>query len=211
METKVNQDTLLIGCFYRPPDARVGYWDLIDDSLNKAGRTPHKLLILGDFNTDINLVPSRHLSRIMHLNNLVQIIKEPTRYTDNSATLIDLILTTFPDLVQLSGVLPPVHSDHCCPFIKTKCNVSKNASFKRTIYNYRKLDIDRFKDILRSIDWNETISKDCIDEAAESLTNKLLNTAKQCMPSKKVKNRDSDAPWMTEEIRKLIGKKLIIH
>ena len=76
VETKVNQDTLLIGCFYRPPDSRVGYWDLIDDSINKAGRTPHKLLILGDFNTDINLVPSRHLSRIMHQNNLVQLIKE---------------------------------------------------------------------------------------------------------------------------------------
>ena len=49
LETKINQETLLVGCFYRTPDARVGYWKLIDESISKAGNTPHKLVILGDF------------------------------------------------------------------------------------------------------------------------------------------------------------------
>ena len=42
LETKVNQETLLVGCFYRAPDTRVGYWELIDNSISKAINTPHK-------------------------------------------------------------------------------------------------------------------------------------------------------------------------
>ena len=84
IETKLHQDTLLVGCFYRPPDARASYWDLIDESISKAGNTPHKYIVLGDFNTDILLQQSHHLQRIMNFNNLRQMVTEPTRYTNNT-------------------------------------------------------------------------------------------------------------------------------
>ena len=191
VETKIDQNTFLIGCFYRPPSARVGYWDLIEDSLTKAGNTPHKLIVLGDFNTDLksdlpyDILHSRYLRRIMYQNNLAQLINEPTRITDNTARQIDLILTTCPDLVQNSGVLPPIDSDHHCVFSDIKCNIHRNKAYKRIIYNYNKLNINKFEESLTKIDWNEIITKYRIDEAAESFTNGLLNSAIQCMPSKK--------------------------
>ena len=36
IETKINQESILVGSFYRPPSARVGYWDLVDESISKV-------------------------------------------------------------------------------------------------------------------------------------------------------------------------------
>lgn len=217
IESKLNQETILIGCFYRPPSSRVGYWDLVDQSIDKAGSSPHKLVILGDFNTDKNsnlpydVLHTRYLNRIMHLNNLVQLINEPTRHTDNTAREIDLILTTCPGTVKSSGVRPTVKSDHCCVYVNLKCNIPRRKTFKRTIYCYDKIDPDIFKNKLLEIEWNEIISNDSIEDAALSFTEKLLNSAKECMPSKTITIKENDAPWMSEEIRKLMDKKLKIH
>ena len=44
--------------------------------------------------------------------NLSQLIKEPTRVTETSSTLIDVIMTSSIDLVERSGVLKSLTSDH---------------------------------------------------------------------------------------------------
>ena len=77
---------VLVGSFYRPPDSRVSYWDLIDQSIKKAFNTPHKFFILGDFNHDFLNTPTHHLTNIMTINNLKQLIREPTRVTNDTAT-----------------------------------------------------------------------------------------------------------------------------
>ena len=40
-------------------------------------------------------------------NNLFQVIDEPTRYTDNCASLLDFILTDSPGYLDDIGTLPP--------------------------------------------------------------------------------------------------------
>ena len=52
VETKIGQKVLLVGCFYRPPRSPVQYWRLIDESIKKAVNSPHRFVILGDFNDD---------------------------------------------------------------------------------------------------------------------------------------------------------------
>ena len=211
IETRIKKETLLVGCFYRPPNSLVSYWDKIDESISKAGNTDYKFVILGDFNTNPTYHNFTHLERIMYLNGLHQIINETTRYTDNTESIVDLILTPCPDLVSLSGVLPPVNSDHCCPFLEIG-NVKVNYNpIKRTLLNYSKINSTEFDEKLSQIDWNEIINMLDLDEAASEFSNKLLDTAKLCMPVKTVIIRECDAPWMTEGIRKLIRKKIKIH
>eukprot|EP00745_Piridium_sociabile_P034464 TRINITY_DN59253_c0_g1_i2.p1 TRINITY_DN59253_c0_g1~~TRINITY_DN59253_c0_g1_i2.p1 ORF type:complete len:200 (+),score=15.18 TRINITY_DN59253_c0_g1_i2:99-698(+) len=72
IETKIEQDILLIGTFYRPPDANVAYWDLIDQSVQLAGNTPDKFIVLGDFNADCTHQLPTHLCNIMTTNSLSQ-------------------------------------------------------------------------------------------------------------------------------------------
>ena len=52
VETKINQESLLVGSLYRPPNSSVNYWELISDSIRKANNCVVKIIILGDFNTD---------------------------------------------------------------------------------------------------------------------------------------------------------------
>ena len=49
----------------------------------------------------------------MECNSLYQVIKEPTRVTSHSATLLDLIITNYPGYFVFSDVLsPPSGCDH---------------------------------------------------------------------------------------------------
>lgn len=211
VETKIDQETLLVGTFYRPPDANVNYWDLIDESIQSASRTPQKLIILGDFNADCMNNPPPHLQRLLNVNSLFQIVTEPTRITEHSSTLIDLILTPCPDMIDAVDIFPPVCSDHSCPYVKIKKTVNLKRSFKRTIYNYSKLNIGKFVDDLLNLDWPEVVNLEPLDAAVESFTDILMTTAKHCMPVKTVVINERDAPWITEGIKKLIRKKQIIH
>ena len=211
IETKINQDPLLIGCIYRSPEKLVYYWDLIDESIKLALSTPHKTMIFGDFNEDCLSIPGAHVQRIMNLNSLDQMITEPTRYTDDSAKLIDLILTPCPHIIEKTGVLPPVDSDHCCTFVEIKTNQPVQKSFKRTLYIYSKLNEERFLDKARDIDWNGIVNSETIDAAAELLSKKLMDIGKTCMPVKTITVKRNDAPWITEEIKKLITKKHRIY
>ena len=52
VETKINQESLLVGSFYRPPNSRTNYWELISDSIRKANNCAVKFIILDDFSTD---------------------------------------------------------------------------------------------------------------------------------------------------------------
>ena len=57
---------------------------------------------------------------------LFQLIKEPTRITDKTATLIDHILINTPDKITQSGVLRKAISDHDIIYCTRKHQMTKN-------------------------------------------------------------------------------------
>ena len=75
--------------------------------LNRRTNESIETVLLGDFNFD-HISPNattKYFQRTMNLLNLKQLINEPTRITKTSRTLIDLVVTTMPEL-NVSGVLP---------------------------------------------------------------------------------------------------------
>ena len=213
VETRLNQDIILVGCFYRAPNMYVRYWDLIEESISKANNTPYKFIVIGDFNADCTERPPAHLSRIMAMNNLYQLVTSPTRHENGSSTTIDLILTPSPDIVSKVGVLPAIDSDHCAPYVELsdKTLTSQNFTFKRKLYNYSKLDENRYIDILQSVNWNEILTIASLDAAADKFTEQLMNAVNICVPAKIICMKENDEPWFTNEIRMLSNRKLRIH
>ena len=61
IETKLNQEPLLVGCFYKSTRELVSYFDLIDESIRLALSTRHKVIILGGFNSDCLGNTHRHI------------------------------------------------------------------------------------------------------------------------------------------------------
>ena len=82
------------------------------------------IILLGDFNFDLLGIDSKTLSEIhpktrrlltlfLQLFDMQNIVNNPTRITPGSSTLIDLIVTTKPNLNNHKGVLPLGLSDNC--------------------------------------------------------------------------------------------------
>ena len=107
VETKLKQESILIGSFYRPPGVTVQYWDLIREGIRKASNTMLKFIILGDFNTNYLHNPSQHLLDIANHYQLHQTVKQATRITDKTSTCLDLIFTQNPNIIKSTEVLPP--------------------------------------------------------------------------------------------------------
>ena len=197
----------MIGCFYKSTRELVSYFDLIDESISLALSTRNKVIVLGDFNSDCLGNPHRHIQQLMNMNGLHQLITEPTRYSDGTSKLIDLILTPCPEIVGKVGVLPPVKSDHCCVYVEIKNSITTNYTFKRTLYIYSKLDEEEYLNKLSNVNWTDLVSLNTVDTAANLFSEKIMDIGKSCMPVKTISVRENDKPWITEEIKKQIRKK----
>ena len=102
---------------------------------------------MGDMNcnlldTELN-AHSRRLVDIMDIYQLRQIIKEPTRLTNNISSLVDLFVTSNPQKVKTSGVIRIGISDHYVIYACTKASLTyKSSSPKivesRSFKNYSK-------------------------------------------------------------------------
>ena len=200
IETRIGKETLLIGSFYRPPSSAVDYWYLIRDSFGKVNSTGFKFIVLGDFNADFNL-PNKHLQDIINMFDLYQLTNSDTRITETSSTKIDLIFTQSPQLVKSVEVLPEICSDHCIPCATIVNPIKTNHTFKRTVYQYEKLNDDLFCSLLSEVAWEEILSIQSIEKCAINFTNILIDIACKCMPVKITTIRSRDAIWLTNDIR----------
>ena len=82
------------------------YYESFLEKLDSLGL---EYYLLGDFNCNLSSAQydlnTRRLCEISDLFGLQQLITEPTRITESSSTLIDLIYTNYVDRVACSGVL----------------------------------------------------------------------------------------------------------
>ena len=153
---------------------------------------------------------SRPISNICQQYNLQQIITEPTHFTETSNSLIDLVLVSNPESILLSGVGDPFLGQeiryHCPIFVVFKYKRNQALSFKRQIWKYQEGDYELLKHMISNTDW-ETFRNDDIDIYAVNVTDHILNITKECIPNKTVKIRQSDPPWMHNNLRKLMRQR----
>ena len=120
---------------------------------------------------------------MLTLYQLKQLINIHTRTTETTSTRLDLIITQSPQIIKRVDVLPAICSDHNVPCAFLQNNITKNLSlFKRTMYNYNKLNSEKFCNLLSSIDWLNFTTGWTIDECTDLFTEIFTNIAKQCMP-----------------------------
>lgn len=155
-----NSRKILFGAVYRPPNLDpLTFMESLEEMLNRRTNESIETVLLGDFNFDY-ISPNattKHFQRTMNLLNLKQLINEPTRITQTSRTLIDLIFTTRPEL-YVSGVLPTGFSDHSAIFgIRKLHRVPLPPPRMIEIRNYKHYDPALFCDDLKislGIFWN---------------------------------------------------------
>ncbi len=106
------------------------------------------IIILGDLNCNMLNTTSRECKSLTEMTtselNLKQIIESPTRITDISQSLIDVILVSSPNTVRDSGVLNCTISDHLPVYVTLKLKPTKPPPTHITVRSYRNHDPELF-------------------------------------------------------------------
>ena len=93
IELSAKSKKILVGGFYRPPNSDNAYLNLIEESIDRAYNINIvNMFTLGDFNFDMSHNSSNRMTELIQAYDLKQLIQEPTHYTENSLSVINLVL-----------------------------------------------------------------------------------------------------------------------
>ena len=212
VEINVKNKNILVGTFYRPPNSNALIFSDIENSIGLAFDTGiPDIIILGDFNLNVLNGPSaRKINDLCQHYNLSQIISEPTNFTESSSSIIDLIMVSNLNSVDVSGVGEPFLLQdiryHCPIFCIFKFKRHVVKPFRRKIWLYEQGNYDSLRHKIHAFDW-KSICNDDVNLYAEKFTDKLLSISEECIPVKFVTIRPRDLPWMNNNIRKLMRRR----
>ena len=147
---------------------------------------------------------SQAVTNFCSIFNLTQVIKQPTRITESSETLIDVILPSNTSLIREAKVVPAPFSDHELVFISLGLKKKRSKAVYVTIRSYKDFDLDSFQFDLNRAPWSVIDCFEHVDDklnAFDLLFNPLLD---QHAPIKKLKLRRRPNPCVTDEICSLI-------
>jgi hypothetical protein len=180
-----------------------------------------KLILAGDYN--INLLShavhseTENFLNILYAHSILPMIKRPTRYGENSATLIDNILTNKLDDNQLSGIILHDISDHLPVFLITSAIGGTAKTVTRYIIkNIREINetsLTGFADKLQSTAWQENESQD-VNITYDIFNNRFCELYNETLPvvNKKIKIYcNKYKPWITTGILKSVKKKNTLY
>ena len=206
VEVVVGQCKIAIGTLYKPPKIPcVAFRQAYDSLIYIYSKYEHTILA-GDFNVNLlnnDSYDSRVLSdSLLEPFSLSQMVTSPTRITDKSQTLIDLLLVTRPENVLFTGVCDaPGISDHC--FIYCAYNI-KRVKFKPYIVrrrDFRNFERDKFYQSIELEPWENILCVDSVDDKVLILENLINGVLDKFAPYKNfVVSNKSATPWITDEI-----------
>ena len=153
------------------------------------------------------------LVELVEVNNLHQLIEEPTNIREGSMSCIDLIITDQPNLFADYGVHPSLdeHCQHQIVYGKINISIPSPPPYKRTIWDYSKANMQSIHNDLHAIDWHARFDALGSEEMAEVFTALICATLTSCIPNRVVNCCDKDPPWITPRIKTAIKRKQEVY
>jgi len=202
---------------YRPPNDNTA--ELFDDMLAKLlelnlDENPNQYVILGgdlnlpnlNWNLNTPLGVGNHLTlsvaKILDLG-LEQIVRVPTRTTDSSANILDVIITNCSEFVESISVEKGI-SDHELVVCDLNLNPKLSKPKPREVFLYSKADVQQFGKYLGSkfSTFTTSSASSSVDECWANFKSLLLEAAQQFIPTRKFSS-NGDPPWINNEIKAL--------
>ena len=202
-----NTKPFLICFVYRPPSEKSEWIDNFDFQVSAAAECSKDITLVGDFNYDISFC--HHNKRwldFIECQCLHQLVDKPTRVTKTSATMLDHLYVSNPELITEVQIPHVTISDHY-PVCFTKCYKHKNHKElnSHTTITYR--CFQHFNEQLFLCDLleskiNSVYSLHDPNEALDLWYNEFLRIFNMHVPikTKRVKHRYRPE-WYNEEIQ----------
>ncbi|MCG7878660.1 MAG: reverse transcriptase domain-containing protein [Candidatus Thiodiazotropha endolucinida] len=204
---------LLVCGIYRPPNSPNAYWDLIDDTFDSMSNSGTRdIIIVGDFNNDmLNPLASTKMTNLISSYNFHQLVDEPTHYTENSSSVIDLVLVSKPENALYCDVISPFIPNlvryHCPTVLYLKYRKPVSKTYKRHIWLYDRGDYNEYRHKLTQVNWDQVFVSNNINECADKLTDSILKAARATIPNKTVTIRPNEPEWINAQIKREIRKR----
>ena len=218
LDVKGSQNVwFLIRACYRSP-SKCKFGDFITSCTTAAEHMYAKrkeIIFIGDFN--MNKLSSKHSTPSSELSDfcdkfcLSNVIDKPTRVTDTTTSLIDVILVSHVDRMSTSGNLHLGVSDHDLIYVIRKQRLPKPKAKAVEFRTTKNLDVNSFVKDLEEIPWDSAYAYDNIDDIWHhwvTLFNQILDKHVPLV-QRKIANRQ--IPWITAQIRKEIRKRNQLH
>ena len=93
----------------------------------------------------------------MNTFNITQVIKDSTRVTDTTKSIIDLIMVSDVDKISQQGVLPSGLSDHFiiyCTWKTVKSLLNKHHTSTTIIRSMKHYSKEILTELLQTVDWS---------------------------------------------------------
>ena len=207
VEVSTKKAKIAVGVFYKPPKIPHACFEKVFDNLLYIYTKYQNTILLGDFNVNM-LVPDS--PEVNSLNNFIiepfdlkQLIKTPTRITQSSRTLIDLILVSREENVLFSGCCDaPGISDH--HFTYMAYNIKKEK-FKPQIIRsrvFKNFDFEGFQKYAENLNWECIVSVSDVNTKVTILENLIKQALDIFAPFRTFTIRKpGGTPWITDEIK----------
>lgn len=216
VSTKINGKVFLVGTIYRPPnyDYNIFLNSFENTVINDLPGAYEHLFCLGDFNIDqlqIYNSATKLFSNVIDCLGFEQIINEPTRTTNTTSSIIDLILTNDSSVVTEKGVLC-LHniSDH--DLIYCKINIAVTVQPRVIMYrDYKNLNMVNFNRHLHSLPLFHIIEIENIDNKLHFLNKCLLDLYDTHIPLKSLVIKGPYTPWVTYNLKQMMKSRDKAH
>jgi hypothetical protein len=201
LEAKLNKP-VLICILYRNPSSTYDWCDRFVEMMDKANTSNKSIIILGDFNIDM-LKSQLSWQSTINVVGLKQLIKQPTRVTPTSATLLDHIYCNNPQNVSNIQVIQSGMSDHCPIVCTWSCKTPKTKG-EHNFIQYRStkhFNSTAFLFDLSQVNFNDVYQYDSPDNALEIWYQKFITVLDKHAPLKTKRVKSQTLPkWLTPEI-----------
>ena len=124
-----------------------------------------------------------------------------------TSTLIDILLTNKPDQFKCGGIYHPSLNDHALIYGILKEKLPRQHSKLITFRSYKNFDCDKFTQDLPEAPWHVGEIFDDLDDQVHYWNTLLTNIIDENLPSKKMKVRAEDVPYMTTNWKNAIRAK----
>ncbi len=214
LSIKIKNQSLAVGVVYKPPDVCYSQLDCLHTIFENLSLQYDHVIITGDYNIDYldtSKIQRRFIHNLITSYNFEQIITEPTRITNNSATLLDYLIISNKGLVSSVSQRPVSFSDH--DLFQFVYHIAKNKP-KPTIIkkrSYKHFNSVAFSQDAVQAGWEEVFTTDTIDNKVEIFNNILIELFNKHAPIKTFKTCRPPAPWLTDTIKKEYQKRDKLH
>ena len=181
---------------YRPRDGKLqNFTELLElQTLDLYTQGNTDIVIMGDMNIDLlkRNTDTTKYKDCLHTLPLQQLVKDPTRLTDRTRTLIDHINVNHTEMYYTAGSSELGISDHSLVYTVRKKYKEDNETFYVWTRSNREYDKKRFRTEVERTCWDFVTSLGNVDKALEAFTCKLNQIIDKFAPNKWINAKDRE-------------------